>query len=450
VIKTKEIIRIKHGAQYESNNNILRDYNLEVYAGEIIYIQGLSGSGVMALFDLLSGNSNLDTGEIYLNEKKITECNQSILLQNGIYTINAELGLVNSFTVAENMEAIRKVGSLVKIFSKKKAVHKVNSYLDKEGVLIRGDSIVREVTQEEKIKLSILKAKLYEAKVIVLDFTTEYYEGIFAKELGELISRINQEGISFVILSERLLPLIRVANRVQLVQNGIDLMEWDYYDDAVKSILFQQVEYRKEFNMNPMEKMFLGLYDYYWGMDKNIWEYLDSLKKDNPGYWDNYLNVKLLKPGLYYDGETVIIPKESSSFLLNNFGIVDNIAITIPKRIGKSKYGILRKKYAIKVAKDFYKIIGVADKMKSIEDLNNVQKKILSIYRWEVARPKVIILEYPYIAMDIAEIEILRNYLKHVALKGIHIVCFSNSLEEMKYDCNIIISTENGKNTVLI
>ncbi len=36
----KEVLRILHGRQKTGSSNILRDYNLEVYEGEIVYIQG--------------------------------------------------------------------------------------------------------------------------------------------------------------------------------------------------------------------------------------------------------------------------------------------------------------------------------------------------------------------------------------------------------------------------
>ncbi len=449
----KEVLRIKQGAQNYSSNSILRDYNLEVYAGEIVYIQGLSGSGVMALIDVLSGKQQLSSGEIYIQEKKLQEYSENTFLNNGIYTITAEQDLVNNLTVAENLEAVREQRFLAAIFSRKKVISKVDEYLFKEEIKVHADSLVQELTLEDKQKLSILKAKMNGAALIVLDCTRGYYEGRIAEELCTLIQKISDEGIAFIILSERYSSFAEISDHIQIMHLGRDMMEWDHFDEKIKITLTQKGNIQSNYSRSEKKeivKSFYGLYDYYWGMDYSIWEYLAKLKKGNSECWKTFINVRPLKEGTYYDGETAIIPKESASLLIPNLDVDDNIIITIPQRISKNKYGIVKKKLASNVSEGFYQRTGLNRNLKKVSELSDVHKKILSIYRWEVAKPKTIIFENPYCGMDTQDIAILRKYMEELSGKGIRVICFSKSLDEMKSDCCVIISTEDGLNATLL
>lgn len=111
----KEILRILHGKQ-KGNHNILRDYNLEVYEGEIVYIQGLSGSGLTALVQLLEGKAALDEGSIYISEKRIGLPSGNLLQTQGIYVITKEQDLVGNLTVAENLEVLQRGGDNLPVY----------------------------------------------------------------------------------------------------------------------------------------------------------------------------------------------------------------------------------------------------------------------------------------------------------------------------------------------
>lgn len=387
---------------------------------------------------------------MYLHEKRLDEYNEITLRKNGVYIITAEQDLVNNLTVAENLEVVRKLRFLARIFSRKKVTCLVDEYLLKEEIKVQGDCLVEDLTPEDKQKLSILKSKMHGASLIVLDCTKGYYEGNLAEELCDLILKISKEGIAFIVLSERYSQFANIANRIQMMHLGKDLMEWNYYDDNIKSILLQNGNIKSNINNSEQNrKKFYGLYDYYWGMDKNIWDFLKSFQMYNPEYWKSFVNIKHISKPFYYDGETAIIPKESASLLIPNLSIQDNVIITIPRRVGRSKYGVIRKKLASYVTEDFYERTGIDREVKMISELSDVHKKILSLYRWEMAKPKTIILENPYLGMDMEDSEVLRKYLYGLSDKGIKIIYFSKSIEEMKQDCMIILATEDGKNAIL-
>lgn len=103
----KELLRITHGMQDQAGEDALYDYNLEVYEGEILYIQGMPGNGIRTLMNIFAGDCALKSGKLLLNGKEVSGYNRDGAFLHGIYTITAERDLVEILTVAENLEAIR-------------------------------------------------------------------------------------------------------------------------------------------------------------------------------------------------------------------------------------------------------------------------------------------------------------------------------------------------------
>lgn len=443
----KEMLRIRHGVQDDRQDDILRDYELQVFEGDIIYIQGIEGSGIRTLISFLAGECTLKRGELWLFEEKVENYDRNTAYQYGIYTITAEKDLVETLTVAENLEAVRYLPFPGRYYSRRRAESRVTRYLEKEQVNIPADACLWMLSKKERQKLSILKAKMHGARMIVLDATSDVYEGQEAEELCELIRRANAQGITFVILSECYAMLAEIANRIQIISRGRDLKEWYGLTDRVRQRLRHEMAEGAEHAVQKADAvLFLGMYDYEWEMKGCIWDYLNYVKKRNPEIWDRYIGASIPRPGFSQEKKTVVIPRESGEYLLKNLSIADNLIMPIPLRVAKNHFGLIKKNIRRNITRDFYKKMGLDPGINKIEEMSSIQKKVLSIYRFELDRPQVIILESPYSGMNREERKILQDYLRTLAKKGIRIIYFSKSREEIAEDCCKVIVTQNGEN----
>ena len=80
-----------------------------------------------------------------------------------------------------------------------------------------------------------------------------------------------------------------------------------------------------------------------------------------------------------------------------------------------------------------------------MDELDRAQRRILFFYRFEVAKPKTMFIDCPYIGLGLEETVRVRRYLEGLAKKGIQIVYFSQSMEELQEDCREIIGSYDGK-----
>lgn len=144
------------------------------------------------------------------------------------------------------------------------------------------------------------------------------------------------------------------------------------------------------------EAGFLGLYDKEWESGRDQWEFFETVRENNLEIWERYIGAKLPGQREYEEGKTVVIPMESGEMLFPNLSLADNLILTVPGRVCGSRYGVIKKRIRENIVREFCRRFQIKDPVGGIEELGLVYRKILSIYRWELARPEVIFLENPY------------------------------------------------------
>lgn len=93
------------GKASESGKDKLKNISFEVKAGEILCVAGIEGNGQTDLVYALTGLSNIDSGEIYMDGKNITKAKIRHRTESGIAHIPEDRhkhGLVLDYTLAYN------------------------------------------------------------------------------------------------------------------------------------------------------------------------------------------------------------------------------------------------------------------------------------------------------------------------------------------------------------
>lgn len=452
----KELLKISHGYFESPRGDSLRDYEICVHEGDIMYVQGLEDTGIRTLVRILEGETALDKGTVYFHGKRLEQKDRKAAMEQGLYVISGENNLVSGMTVADNLEAVRDVPFWLSVYHKKKAVRQAAAYLEKERVEISPEAYLWSVSRKNLQKLSIIKAKMHGASLIVLDMTGFSGDGVYTEELCELILRTNQEGISFLILSEHYSLFAEIATRIQVMSYGRDLKEWRGIHDQVRQILRDGLAVRREYrvpcgssdsirSMEDPERFLFGLYDREWEMREEIWTFLRFVKTYNRELWERYLNAQIPPDHTCLKGDTVVIPADSALQLPEHLSVTDHLILPLKKRLAVPVFGFIRKRVIQNVENQFHKVTGIDPKGKMPGELTLTERKILSIFRYTLQRPRILILENPYAGLNIEEIYILKSFLRNLRSNGVFIVCYSRDRQRLTEDCFAILETRGGK-----
>lgn len=198
----------------KSYGNIIgvRGVTLEVPMGSITALLGGTGSGKTTLLRLLDGTHRSDTGTIMFDGRPITP-----RATRGISVIHSDLGLFDEFTVAENTTFTRRGRWILG----KEQASNASWALLQIGSRVDPCSRVRDLTQIERVEVTLAKALLDDAQVIVLDEPTAGLDSDGIRRLFASLDRLRQRGLGILFVSHRVDDIFQIANRVAVLHDGL-------------------------------------------------------------------------------------------------------------------------------------------------------------------------------------------------------------------------------------
>ena len=196
---------------------ILKDYSIELPRGKVVGIHGASGSGKSTLLKLLMRFWDADQGDIRISGKDIREINTKDLRDMESY-VTQETYLFHD-SIANNIAVGRLGASREEIIeaAKKASIHKFimtlpNGYDTEVGEL--GDTL----SGGEKQRIGIARAFLHDAPFMLLDEPTSNLdslnEGIILKSLHE------SRGDKTVVLVSHRKSTMNVTDVIYEMENG--------------------------------------------------------------------------------------------------------------------------------------------------------------------------------------------------------------------------------------
>jgi simple sugar transport system ATP-binding protein len=194
--------------------------NLRVETGQIHAILGENGAGKSTLMNIVYGLLKADSGEILVDEKLVDISEPSDALNAGIGMVHQHFMLIPVFTVAENIvlghEKTRKLGVL-DISAARDAIRKVSKDF---GFEVDPDAIVETLPVGIQQKVEIIRALIYEAKVLILDEPTAVLTPQETDELLKTMQELKRKGSSIIFITHKLREVRAVADQITIIRRG--------------------------------------------------------------------------------------------------------------------------------------------------------------------------------------------------------------------------------------
>ena len=186
-------ISVNSATCFKNNNTIFSDMNISLKKGEIAMITGPNGSGKTTLIRSLSGIQNLESGNILINNKDISDRNSNFTEK--ILYIGHKNSLNGDMTVIENLEYL----SALDLSSKVNNVDKIKAALDYFDIYKYKDYLVSDLSEGNKKKTSLARIIMSEKKLWMLDEPLSFLDDKSSDILIKLILKNQKaDGISIV------------------------------------------------------------------------------------------------------------------------------------------------------------------------------------------------------------------------------------------------------------
>ncbi len=197
----------------------VKNVNLSVGEGEILGLIGPNGAGKTTIFNLITGFIKPDAGTIVFKGRNITRAPPHLVVRQGIART---FQLVNPFG---NLSVIDNVS--IALYGKRgiRSTDKAEEILALMRLNHRKNELAKNLPHGELKKLEIARALATEPSLLLLDepFAGLSFEEV--SELMELVKKLNDEGLTIVIVEHVMRVIMKLSHRVVVICDGVKIAE---------------------------------------------------------------------------------------------------------------------------------------------------------------------------------------------------------------------------------
>jgi inositol transport system ATP-binding protein len=206
-------------------SSIFHDVNISVRKGEILGIAGLMGAGRTEVMESLYGLTPRDSGEIYINKRKVNikSPQDAVKYKIGFLTEDRKLsGLFLPLAVDDNT-VIANINSYIKagLISHKSVEDDCNQMIELLSIKTPGlRQIVNNLSGGNQQKVLIARWLLINADILILDEPTRGIDVGAKSEIHRLMSKLANEGKAIIMISSELPEILGMSDRIVVMHEG--------------------------------------------------------------------------------------------------------------------------------------------------------------------------------------------------------------------------------------
>uniref|UniRef100_A0A7C4TI50 LPS export ABC transporter ATP-binding protein n=1 Tax=candidate division WOR-3 bacterium TaxID=2052148 RepID=A0A7C4TI50_UNCW3 len=202
---------------------VVNRVNLQIDQGEVVGLLGPNGAGKTTTFHMIVGLLIPNGGDIYLDEKKITELPMFKRARLGISFLCQEPSVFKKMTVLENLIAIYEITGR----KGKEAEEGALKLLEDFGLLALKGQKAYALSGGERRKVEIARALINQPKYLLLDEPFTGIDPIARAELQEIILSLKKKGIGILISDHNVRETLEITDRAYLIYDSQVLLSGD-------------------------------------------------------------------------------------------------------------------------------------------------------------------------------------------------------------------------------
>jgi len=206
-------------------SDFVKDVSFTLKKGEILGFSGLVGAGRTEMALALFGIDKINSGEIFIDGKKVDIKSPNDAINAGIALVPEERkvqGLFLSHTIATNLsfQVLDQFVNHLKV-DKKKEKEIIAEYRQKLSIKMASTGqLVSELSGGNQQKIVISKWLAANPKVLIMDEPTRGIDVGAKAEIYKLMSNLTKEGVSIIMISSELPEVINNSSRIAVMHEG--------------------------------------------------------------------------------------------------------------------------------------------------------------------------------------------------------------------------------------
>jgi len=441
----QEIFRMERVTYTEQGIKKLENFNMQIYAGEVMGLIPVNAHGKNAILTLLQNNLPLYDGYIYYSGELVNSWRGALKKNNRVSIIQAQNRLVEGMTVADNIFVLRQ-GFRQYVLQMSVLKKQLLPFMRDIGMDISADVRVEKLSAFERVVVELLRAVVVGYRLIVLDEISIFVSHEEMAKLYEIIRHYTKQGFSFLYISSHFEEILRICDRTGFLCNG----------------RLQKVVQARDMNRKNLQECLEGYDRSVWGYPENRHfhqagrkiflegelEGRESLRKFSffvrkgecltlQAEDDQILQNCVLfltgeesriamdgrKMRIGMDREIAVVSAEPTrAMVFPEMSYMDNLCMGLARRMPDVWS---RRKIRASIRREYAQIFGEDIFTKPIEELSERQKYQLVYTRIALQKPRVAFLIQPFMGADMPHRRFIWEMLEQLLDKQIALVLLS-------------------------
>ena len=207
-------ITLKNISKWFSDNQVIKNIDLNIKNGEFVVFVGPSGCGKSTLLRIISGLEDLDNGSISIDDVDVTD---KIPYDRGISMVFQSYALYPHMSVIDNIGfSLKTSGVKNKIIEKR--VHEIAKILRLDNLLHR---LPKQLSGGQRQRVAIGRAIIRKPKAFLFDEPLSNLDAALRVEMRLEISKLHKElGVTTIYVTHDQIEAMTLADKIVVLNEG--------------------------------------------------------------------------------------------------------------------------------------------------------------------------------------------------------------------------------------
>lgn len=459
---------------------VLKSVDLTLMRGEILGLVGENGAGKSTMMKILSGGTQPDNGEIFIDGKLVEVSSPIIARELKIAMVQQELSLIPTLSVMDNIVLGReKTKSGLRVLDTLANQEYAKKALALMDLFFPLDERVQNLSVANQQLIEIARCLILSPRVLILDEPTTALTLVEAESLLQRMLELKHKGTSIIFISHKLEEITRVSDRLHIMRDGRKVGDCEAATVTRPELITLMVGDKRFFSHRPEPKKDLDargevlsvkhltrkdrfddisftvhegeIFGFFGLKGAGRSELMMSIfGSDGIDSGEVFLAGRKLEKHTpqqaIQQGMGFVTEDRKHNGILPNMDIKNNILISDLKKIA-SPIGTINEPRMAGISNDLVKALGIkiSTPKQRVKRLSGGNQQKVMISRWLHTNCRLLVLDEPTKGVDIGAKQDIYQQVQQLSDAKKGIVVISSELEEVMLLCDRIAVMREGK-----
>ncbi len=210
------LLHCKNLVKKYGSRTVVKGVSVEVSQGEIVGLLGPNGAGKTTTFYMLVGLVKANNGQIFLDDRNITQEPMYRRAQSGLGYLAQENSVFRKLSVEDNIMAVMET----KFKDKNERHERLELLIDEFGLQKVRKSYGIQLSGGERRRCEIARCLAIDPKFILLDEPFAGVDPIAVEDIQGIVSKLKNKNIGIIITDHNVHETLAITDRAYMLFDG--------------------------------------------------------------------------------------------------------------------------------------------------------------------------------------------------------------------------------------